>query len=549
MPPIRAGRKLLNWASQIENSTLEQARTTASMPFIHPYVALMPDAHLGKGSAVGTVIPTLGAVIPAAVGVDIGCGMIGVRTGFTKDDVDDRIAATGSGLDALRVAVERSIPLSPGNYNPERFLWNFTAPKIAELEKRALDDKVDLEHSPKWRRQLGSLGGGNHFIELSLDETDHVWLFLHSGSRGVGNKIAQHHIQEAQRLCKKLRIDLPNRDLAYLTEGTPEFARYISELHWAQRFAYLNRAEMMDRFGTVFARWMGTDDHREVDRINCFAGETPVITRTGTRPIEALSGGVHELLTADGEWVKAPVKSFGRREVSEIVLGRSGVVKTIRATAGHRWLLRSRRGHQYEATTAELEPGDGLQYSFPNRPDGVYGDTAATERRGWIVVDVRPTGETTEVYCAIVDGTHSFVLADNILTGNCHHNYTQQEHHAGKEVWLTRKGAVDAHEGVKAIIPGSMGTRSYVVAGTGNAVGLCSAPHGAGRRFSRNEARRRFTQRDLRKRMTGIEFRDSAEFIDEIPDAYKDIDTVMEDARDLVTVLHELRQIVNVKGT
>lgn len=399
MPPIQAGEKLLNWASQIESSTLEQARQTASMPFIHPYVALMPDAHLGKGSAVGTVIPTVGAVIPAAVGVDIGCGMIGVRTAFTKNDVDNRIATTRRGLDALRVTVEHSIPLSPGNYNPERFRWEFTAPKIAELEQRAVDDGVDLEHSPKWRRQLGSLGGGNHFIELCLDETDHVWLFLHSGSRGVGNRIAQHHIQEAQHLCKKRRIDLPNRDLAYLTEGTPEFARYIKDLRWAQRFAYLNRAEMMDRFGAVFAKWMGAENHREVERINC------------------------------------------------------------------------------------------------------------------------------------------------------HHNYTQKEHYAGEDVWLTRKGAVDAHEGVKAIIPGSMGTRSYVVTGTGNAVGLCSAPHGAGRRFSRNEARRRFTRQDLRRRMTGIEFRDSAEFIDEIPDAYKDIDTVMSDARDLVTVLHELRQILNVKGT
>ncbi|TQF66999.1 RtcB family protein [Rhodococcus spelaei] len=399
MPPREAGHKLLNWASQIEDGTLEQARQTAAMPFIHPHVALMPDAHLGKGSAVGTVIPTLGAVIPAAVGVDIGCGMIGVRTAFTKDDVDGRITRTRVGLGALRVAVERAIPLSPGHYNTELGQWDFTAAKIAELERRADDEGVDLVHSPKWRQQLGSLGGGNHFIELCLDETDRVWLFLHSGSRGVGNKIAQHHIAVAQRMCAQWHVVLPNRDLAYLAEGTPEFERYLADLGWAQRFAFLNRAEMMDRFGAVFARWMGAGDHRETERINC------------------------------------------------------------------------------------------------------------------------------------------------------HHNYTRKERHAGRDVWLTRKGAVDAHQGATAIIPGSMGTHSYVVTGLGSVAGLCSAPHGAGRRFSRTAARKRFTQGDLRARMAGIEYRDSAEFVDEIPDAYKDIGVVMEDARDLVEIRHELRQILNVKGT
>ncbi|MGW0175107.1 RtcB family protein [Rhodococcus sp. NPDC003322] len=399
MPPTRVGPTLMSWASQLEESTLAQARQTAAMPFIHPHVALMPDAHSGKGSAVGTVIPTRGAVMPAAVGVDIGCGMIAVRTAFTMKDVERRIAVTGVGLGALRKSVESAIPLSPGHYNRDTHQWDFTAPRIAELESRAAADGVDLAHSPKWRQQLGSLGGGNHFIELCLDESDRVWLFLHSGSRGVGNRIAQHHIRVAQQACAHRHVDLPNRDLAYLTEGTAEFDRYLADLHWAQRFAYLNRAEMMDRFGAVFARWMGTPDHRETERTNC------------------------------------------------------------------------------------------------------------------------------------------------------HHNYTRQETHGGEQVWLTRKGAVDAHVGVRAVIPGSMGTHSYVVEGLGNADGLCSAPHGAGRRFSRTEAKRRFTRADLRARMVGIEYRDSAEFIDEIPDAYKDIETVMSDARDLVRVVHELRQILNVKGT
>ncbi len=175
--------------------------------------------------------------------------------------------------------------------------------------------------------------------------------------------------------------------------------------------------------------------------------------------------------------------------------------------------------------------------------------SGAAERRHWRVASVRPTGEYADVYCAVVDGTHSFALADNILTGNCHHNYTVKEKHGGKNVWLTRKGAVDAHEGVQAIIPGSMGTRSYIVRGKGNPAGLCSAPHGAGRRFSRTEARKRLTADDLANRMKGIEYRHGEEWVDEIPDADKDIDIVMADAADLVEVEHELRQVLNVKGT
>lgn len=400
--------KLLNFASQIDGNTIEQAKETASMPFVHPHVALMPDAHSGKGSAVGTVIPTVDAVIPAAVGVDIGCGMIAARTIYTADDI------AGRDLSALRESIESAIPLSPGNYNKNLSRFTFTEARIEALQNLAWpgDDgedlthrNVDLSHSPKWREQLGSLGGGNHFIELCVDEQDRVWLFLHSGSRGVGNKIAQKHIKVAQKLCKRWWIDLPNPDLAYLPQGTPEFTEYLRELNWAQRFALENRAEMMDRFRRAFARWMG--------------------------------------------------------------------------------------------------------------------------------VDVSPEAE-------------QLIEAERI---NCHHNYTVKEHHGGKSVWLTRKGAIDAHEGVRAVIPGSMGTRSYVVRGKGNPAGLCSAPHGAGRRFSRTKARELFTEADLAEAMKGIEYRHGAEWVDEIPAAYKSIDVVMEDARDLVVVEHELRQVLNVKGT
>lgn len=242
MTEHRVENKLVSFASQIDDNTIEQAKQTASMPFVHPHVALMPDAHSGKGSAVGTVIPTIDAVIPAAVGVDIGCGMIAARTEFTAVDLE------GRDLAALRTAIETTIPLSPGHYNDTLARFPFTAGRITDLEHLAEQGEIDLSHSPKWRQQLGSLGGGNHFIELCLDQDDRVWLFLHSGSRGVGNKIAQKHIKIAQKLMKRWWIELPNPDLAYLPQGTPEFADYLRDLNWAQRFAFENRAEMMDRY-------------------------------------------------------------------------------------------------------------------------------------------------------------------------------------------------------------------------------------------------------------------------------------------------------------
>ncbi|AKK11787.1 RtcB family protein [Corynebacterium uterequi] len=380
------------FASELEDSVLEQARHTAALPFIYPHVALMPDAHFGKGSSVGTVFGTLGAVIPAAVGVDIGCGMIGVRTRFTAED----LAARGD-LGQLRDAVERSIPLSPGNYN-SWVLRTSAEARTRELAALAEDNDVDLRHSRKWRQQLGSLGGGNHFIELCLDEEQRVWMFLHSGSRGVGNKIAQKHIRVAQRVCEKYWITLPDPDLAYLVEDTPEFDSYLRDLEWAQRFAYLNREEMMDRFAECLGDYLGAEVVEE-ERINC------------------------------------------------------------------------------------------------------------------------------------------------------HHNYTTKERHYGRTVWLTRKGAIRADEGVRALIPGSMGTSSYVVTGLGHRPALNSAPHGAGRRFSRTEARKRFTVEDLEQRMEGIVYRPGEAWVDEIPDAYKDIDAVMQDAAALVRIDHRLRQVLNVKGT
>ena len=382
-------KRLVSWASILEENTRDQALTTSRLPFVFPHVALMPDAHLGKGATVGSVIPTLGAIVPAAVGVDIGCGMIAVRTQLHASDLP-------TDLDPLREQVERAVPLSAGRYNKR--VSATAEPRVAELTALAEQAGFDpARYAGNWALQLGTLGSGNHFIEVSLDEEDRVWCFLHSGSRGVGNKIAQHHIRVAQKLAAQWWIPLEDNDLAYLVEGTDEFWTYIRELRWAQHFALLNREEMMDR----------------------------VV-----------------------------------RQVSEVL--------------------------------------------------GV-----AVER-------------TQEV--------------------NCHHNFTQQERHWGKQVWVSRKGAIEAREGQLGLIPGSMGTRSYVVRGRGNAVSLQSSPHGAGRTHSRSAARKAFTRAQLQEAMVGISYRDSEAFLDEIPQAYKDIDQVMADAADLVEVVHTLRQVLNVKG-
>ena len=385
----RINDRLVSWASMLEDETRKQAITSAQLDFIYPHIALMPDAHLGYGATVGSVIPTLGAVMPAAVGVDIGCGMIAVQTQFHFDDLP-------KDLKTLREQIERSIPVSAGKYN--RKIQPTAAQRIDELESMALDMSFDPDAFDKnWRVQLGTLGGGNHFIEVCLDEDDNVWTFLHSGSRGIGNRIATHHIGIAKSLRHQAGDQLPHADLAWLEEGTAEFDEYIDHLRWAQHFALLNREEMMDRVNNQLGRWVG-------------------------KPV---------------------------RDIQRI---------------------------------------------------------------------------------------------------NSHHNFTEQEEHFNKTVWVTRKGAIRARSGDMASIPGSMGTASYIIEGKGNAEALDSAPHGAGRQYSRRAARKTFSQDDLRNAMVGIEYRDTDKFIDEIPQAYKPIDQVMADSTDLVTVRHTLRQIVNVKG-
>lgn len=387
-------KRFMSWASILEDATREQVQMTSEMPFIYPHIALMPDAHLGKGCAVGAVLPTVGAIMPAAVGVDIGCGMIAVQTNINRAQLPiDR-----QDLRSLRLAIEASIPLSAGNAN--LYLSETAEERVLRLASRAEKAEVNPgRFLEDWQLQLGTLGSGNHFIEVSLDENDDVWLFLHSGSRGVGNKIAQHFIRVAQAQCAKRFISLPHPDLAYLVEGDREFWDYMSHLRWAQEYAFANREEMMDRVFARFTEWMGDTSVVEVSRINC------------------------------------------------------------------------------------------------------------------------------------------------------HHNYTTKERHFGKDVWLSRKGAIDASAGTPGLIPGSMGTRSYVVEGKGNYLSLNSSPHGAGREYGRKQAERTFTVEELNHSMEGIEWSGSDAFLDEIPTAYKDVETVMRDAADLVEVKHVLRQIVNVKGT
>lgn len=388
----RMGKKFFNWASQYDAETIDQVRRISEMPMVEPHVALMPDAHLGKGAAVGSVIPTRGAVIPSAVGVDLGCGMIAVRTQWTEDQVRAR-----GPLRSLREGIEARVPMSAGKYTDA----------LSSSGEQFIDDLIDAwdrdlqvysigSFSRTWEKQLGTLGGGNHFIEIVVDEDERVWAFLHSGSRGIGNKIATHFMKLAEDYCKRNFIEV-DRDLAYLVEGTPEFEQYMDAVRWAQEFAYLNREEMM--------------------------------------------------------------------------------IQTLDALSEH------------------------------------MGERA---ERGMVV--------------------------------NCHHNFMQREHHHGKNLIITRKGSIEAREGQYGLIPGSMGTASYVVKGKGNPLSFNSAPHGAGRNFSRTKARQKFTHDDLRQAMTGIEFRDTDAFVDEIPDAYKPIDQVMQDADDLVTIEHEFRQIVNCKG-
>lgn len=385
-PILTDDKSVLSWASTLEPEAMAQARLTASMPFVVTPLALMPDAHVGKGSTVGSVIATEAAIIPAAVGVDIGCGMAAVETTLTSHDLPDD-------LTHLHDLIRAAVPAGVGKGHEDREVDAFA--EVPYSGTTGLSDRqVDTA-----RAQFGSLGSGNHFVEVCLDERDRVWVVLHSGSRGIGNQLAMKHIATAQGLMKQWFISLPDPDLAYLPQGTPEFDAYVADLLWVQAYARGNRDRMLT-----------------------------------------------------------------------LVL-------------------------------------------------------AAVEQV------TRPGIETSRV--------------------NCHHNFTQLEHHRNRDLWITRKGAIGARAGQRGIIPGSMGTRSYVVEGLGSPASYESCSHGAGRRLSRTAAKKTLSVDSLRQAMEGRawNYRDARDLVDEHPAAYKDIDQVMDDQRDLVRPLHTLSQVLNYKGT
>ena len=382
------------FTNDIDSDSIEQLKKMAQLQFIYSHIAVMPDVHVGKGATVGSVIPTQHAIIPAAVGVDIGCGMNAVRLNLKASQLPDNLAP-------LRHAIERKVPVGFELHKQIKA----KASSIIPLEKRL--QPIIQKHpglvrmlrkfDATWQKQLGTLGGGNHFIELCLDENQDVWIMLHSGSRGLGNVIGTYFIELAKKEAQHRFGHVPDKDLSYFAEGSASFNDYVEAVEWAQEYAFENRREMM------------------------------------------------------------------------------------------RLIL--------EAIRPLLPP---------------------------------------------------FQLTKEAI--NCHHNYVSRENHFGKDLLITRKGAIRAGQDELGIIPGSMGARSYIVKGKANPESFCSCSHGAGRKMSRNKAKLLFSQDDLIQQTQGIECRKDADVIDEIPSAYKDIDQVMANQSDLIEIVHTLKQILCIKG-
>ncbi|MFI1659617.1 RtcB family protein [Streptomyces sp. NPDC020472] len=382
------------WAdpASVEGGAMQQLQNVATLPWIKG-LAVMPDVHYGKGATVGSVIAMQGAVCPAAVGVDIGCGMSAVKTSLTANDLP-------GDLSRLRSKIEQAIPVGRGLHreavDPKR-LYQFPTAGWDDFWSR-FDGVAD---AVKFRReravtQMGTLGQGNHFVELCIDVSGSVWLMLHSGSRNIGKELAEYHIGQAQKLPHNQ--GLVDRDLAVFVADTPQMAAYRHDLFWAQEYAKYNRAIMMALF-------------QEVIR-----------------------------------------KEFRKARVT----------------------------------------------------------------------------------------------FDPVIS--CHHNYVAEERYEGMDLLVTRKGAIRAGSGEFGIIPGSMGTGSYIVKGLGNAASFNSASHGAGRKMSRSAAKRRFSTRDLEEQTRGVECRKDSGVVDEIPGAYKPIEKVIDQQRDLVEVVAKLKQVICVKG-
>lgn len=385
----------------LDDKAREQLHNIATLPFIHKHVAVMPDVHWGMGATIGSVIATKGAIVPAAVGVDIGCGMMAYQTTLTANDLPDN-------LHAIRCDIEAAVPHGRTDNGGRNDKGGWSDKRIAGHQARwqGLSERYQLilDKHPKAKSfnnwsHMGTLGTGNHFIEVCLDENDAVWVMLHSGSRGAGNRIGMYFIEKAKREMERYFIDqfLADKDLAYFVEHSEIFDDYVDAVGWAQDYAMENRKAMM------------------------------------------------------------------------------------------------------ESTLAVLR-------------------------------------------------THLPEFSITEMAVNCHHNYISRENHFGSNVWVTRKGAVRAREKDLGIIPGSMGTGSFIVRGLGNKDSFCSCSHGAGRVMSRNQARKEITLDQHVSAMEGIEGRTDIDVIDESPAAYKDIGAVMDAQDDLVEVLYRLKQVINVKG-
>ena len=383
--PRRVDDKLLVWG-EIEENTIAQARKAARLPIVEGHVALMPDAHIGIGATIGSVIPTENAVIPSAVGVDIGCGMVAVRTDVRQDQLPDDLKPL---LRKIAHAVPAGVGKGHGRVTKAAEAWLGSRKPPRDLSDK--QTKTTLE-------QFGTLGSGNHFLEVAVDEDGRAWIVLHSGSRGIGNQLATLHISKAKKDMKRALVSLEDPDLAYFVQGTPDFDAYIADMRWAQDYAMANRAAMVDAAVAVLLKFLG----------------------------------------------------FGRE--SERV--------------------------------------------------------------------------------------------------NCHHNFAARERHGGKDIWVTRKGAIKADVGDLGIIPGSMGARTFIVRGKGNELSYNSCSHGAGRKMSRTQARKQITEEAMREQMKGRVWLDDRArlLLDEGPDAYKDIEQVMREQADLVEIVHELQGILNYKG-
>lgn len=396
------GVPIKSWTRGVpfDGKARRQLINISRMPFVHQWVSVMPDVHVGIGSTIGSVVPTLGAVIPAAVGVDIGCGMMAVRTSLDASQLPDN-------LFGVRSAIEASVPHGRSarrRGGRDKGAWGDIPDDVAEVWK-PLSERFDVlkDVSPVLKNtnninHLGTLGTGNHFVEVCLDEHQQVWVMLHSGSRGVGNRIGTHFIELAKKDMERWHIQLPDKDLAYLPEGSEHFEQYVAAVDWAQDYARTNREVMMTRTLAALRKALGID--------------------------------------------------------------------------------------------------------FEARMEAV----------------------------------------------NCHHNYVSREHHYGKDVLVTRKGAVRAREGEMGIIPGSMGARSYIVRGLGNAESFCSCSHGAGRVMSRTQAKKEVSLEEHLNAVEGVECRRDSAVIDETPSAYKPIEQVMEAQKDLVEIVYTLKQVVCVKG-